>query len=230
MWRKTETNEPKVTGGLPVPASPAQQPSATPEGDSAAVAVSVSQGIRIKGEIFGVGDLVMDGTFEGKVHLPDGAFTVGPHGRVNADITAREIVIRGEVIGSLKARERVHVASTGRLTGDMDTRGIVIDDGAILHSKIATPQAAPTQAVSAPSPREGASAASASAKAATPEPSSSAPHPAAETAAVSSPDPSPKEDQPAQPTQVDASPRSKRAAAGSAANANEPIRNPDSVL
>ena len=40
------------------------------------------------------------------------------------------------MIGTLKARERVQVWSTGRVTGDMETRGIVIEDGAILHGKV----------------------------------------------------------------------------------------------
>jgi len=55
-------------------------------------------------------------------------------------------VIRGEVIGSLRSCERVHIWSTGKLTGDMETRGIVIEDGAVLHSKVATPQAKAAEA------------------------------------------------------------------------------------
>jgi cytoskeletal protein CcmA (bactofilin family) len=45
------------------------------------------------------------------------------------------------VIGTLKASERVHIWSTGKLTGDMETRGIVIEDGAVLFSTVDTPQA-----------------------------------------------------------------------------------------
>jgi cytoskeletal protein CcmA (bactofilin family) len=101
----------------------------------------VSRGVIIKGEISGQGDFFLDGTFEGKVHLPDGSFTAGPNAHVTAEIEAREIIVLGEVIGTLRARERVHISSTGRLTGDMDTRGIVIEDGAVLHSKVATPRA-----------------------------------------------------------------------------------------
>jgi cytoskeletal protein CcmA (bactofilin family) len=52
------------------------------------------------------------------------------------------------VIGTLKACERVHIWSTGKLTGDMETRGIVIEDGAVLNSKVVVPQA-PVPEVSA---------------------------------------------------------------------------------
>lgn len=96
---------------------------------------SISQGIRIKGEISGRGDLYWDGVLEGKIHIADGNFTVGRNARINAEIEAREIIIHGEVNGALKG-ERVQVLSTGRVTGDVETHGIVIEDGAMLRSKV----------------------------------------------------------------------------------------------
>jgi len=146
MWHKSEdaksTSESsaksKVSPNLPAqPAAAAVAPSTE--------RVTVNQGIIIKGEISGQGDLIVNGTLEGKVHLPDGSFTAGPNAHVTAEIEAREIIVMGEVVGTLKASERVHISSSGRLTGDMDTRGIVIEDGAILHSKVATPRAAVPQ-------------------------------------------------------------------------------------
>ncbi len=142
MWRKSEdtksapesASESKSGSNSPAqPATPAAAPSPT--------ATTVSRGVIIKGEISGQGDFFLDGTFEGKVHLPDGSFTAGPNAHATAEIEAREIIVLGEVVGTLRARERVHISSTGRLTGDMDTRGIVIEDGAVLHSKVATPRA-----------------------------------------------------------------------------------------
>lgn len=101
---------------------------------------SVRHGIRIKGEITGQGDFFLDGEVEGKISIGNGTLTIGPNSRVHAEIEARNVEIRGEVIGALRACERVHIYSTGRLTGPMETRGIVIEDGAILHSKVATPE------------------------------------------------------------------------------------------
>jgi cytoskeletal protein CcmA (bactofilin family) len=101
----------------------------------------VSQGIKINGEISGHGDLFLDGEFEGKIRIDSGTLTVGPNALVRAEIEAPEIVVRGDVIGTLKASERVHIWSTGKVTGDIETRGIVIDDGAVLFSAVAAPQA-----------------------------------------------------------------------------------------
>jgi cytoskeletal protein CcmA (bactofilin family) len=142
MWRKSEDSKPKSSpASSPSSVSSAQHPGTAAPQDSAGTPAAVSQGIKIKGEISGHGDLFLDGEFEGKIRLASGTFTVGPNARVSAEIEAPEIIIRGEVIGTLKACERVHIGSTGKLTGDMETSGIVIEDGAVLNSKVAVPQA-----------------------------------------------------------------------------------------
>src|SRR5467141_2402480 len=87
--------------------------------------------------------------------------------RKSAEIEAHEIIIHGEVIGTLKG-ERVQISSTGRVTGDMETRGIVIEDGAVLRSKVQVrqedkPPQPPPPAV-LPRAKEAAAAAGAQAK------------------------------------------------------------------
>ncbi len=147
MWRKSENEKsaPDSLSELKLGSNSMAQSAPAATVASSTAPATVNLGIIIKGEISGQGDLFLDGTLEGKVYLPDGSFTAGPHSHVTAEIEAREIIVLGEVVGTLKARERVHISSTGRLTGDMDTRGIVIEDGAILHSKVATPQSTASQ-------------------------------------------------------------------------------------
>jgi cytoskeletal protein CcmA (bactofilin family) len=168
MWRKAEENKaqpPPDTSPSGVP-SPRHPPAAAALASPNAPAW-LSQGIRIKGEISGRGNLFLDGVFEGNIHIADGSFTVGPNARVTAEIEAREIIVHGEVIGTLKG-EHVQVSSTGRVTGDMETRGIVIEDGAVLRSKVQVrqedePPQPPPPAV-LPRAKEAAAAAGAQAK------------------------------------------------------------------
>jgi cytoskeletal protein CcmA (bactofilin family) len=136
MWRKPEKNKPQsALDALPSTVPSPRRPAAAAPVSSNAPAC-VTQGIKIKGEVSGREDLVLDGEFEGKIHIADGIFTVSLNARINAEIEAREIIVRGKVIGTLKARERVQVRSTGRVTGDRETRGIVIEDGAVLRGKV----------------------------------------------------------------------------------------------
>src|SRR5260370_15635046 len=133
MWINVEAKHPKLPpdttpSSVPSPQRPADAaPSVSPNAPGC-----VSHGIRIKGEISGQGDLCLDGEFEGKIRIGDGSFTVGPNARVTAEIEAREIIVHGAVIGTLK-RERVQVSRTGRVPSDMETRHVVIQEGAVFH-------------------------------------------------------------------------------------------------
>ena len=141
MWHKPDESKPKSTSAASTSPVAPTHPSGTEPQNPPNTPAAVGHNIKIKGEISGHGDFFLDGEFEGLIRLTGGTFTVGSNARVSAEIEAREVVIRGEVIGSLRSCERVHIWSTGKLTGDMETRGIVIEDGAVLHSKVATPQA-----------------------------------------------------------------------------------------
>ncbi len=150
MWRKQEEPKPSsppadfvVSPAPEHPRSMAAQPV-----EPGAAAGNVSKTISIKGEISGKEDLFIDGEVQGKIHITDGNVTVGANGRVAADIEAREIVVRGKVKGSLRGHERVQVGRTGEATGDIVTRRLVVEEGAILSGKVDV-----TRAEDARSPR-----------------------------------------------------------------------------
>jgi cytoskeletal protein CcmA (bactofilin family) len=70
---------------------------------------------------------------------------VGPHGKISADVDAREIIIRGKVLGALRGRDRVEIGSTGEVRGDIATSRIAIGEGAQIHSKVEIARADNTQ-------------------------------------------------------------------------------------
>lgn len=121
-----------------VPMAPVAQP-ATPVSvvHQAPRGVSrISSGIRIKGEITGNDDLYIDGQAEGQFRFPQSKVTVGPNGKVQANIEAREIVVEGTVNGDLKASAGVQLGASSRVQGSLSTPRIAIDDGARLRGKV----------------------------------------------------------------------------------------------
>ncbi len=138
MWRKQE--EPKPSSGtsdLVVSPAPEQPRSLGAQPiEPGAVAGNVSKAISIKGEITGREDLFVDGEVHGSIHITEGSVTVGPNGRVTADIEAREIFVRGKVKGSLRGRERVQIGRTGEVSGDISARRLGVEEGAILSGKV----------------------------------------------------------------------------------------------
>ena len=105
---------------------------------SSGAAACISQGIKIKGEISGTEDLFVDGILEGKLDVSGASVTIGPNGKIKADIVAREIVVHGSVDGKLTGRDRVQLLSTGRVVGEVQTERLAIEDGALLRGKVET--------------------------------------------------------------------------------------------
>ena len=147
MWRKPEDSKPSSspssssTPVVEVPTPPRIEPPARSVAGLTAEVVQPSGGmvtssLVIKGEIRGREDLYIDGEVQGVIHLTQGRVTIGPHGKISADVDAREIIVRGKVQGALRGRERVEIGSTGEVRGDIATLRIAIGEGAQIHSKV----------------------------------------------------------------------------------------------
>jgi len=96
----------------------------------------IGSSIIIRGELSGSENLYIDGQVEGAIELRDHNLTIGPNGRIQANINAKEIVIEGGVKGNVRAFGRVEIRRTGSLSGDMVAERIVIEDGAFFKGSI----------------------------------------------------------------------------------------------
>lgn len=117
---------------LPQPAAMEQNPPQAADSSPS----QISAGLKIRGEITGTSDLLIDGDIQGKIHLSGCKLTVGPSGRIKSDIEARDITVFGTVSGNLKAAESVALGNTGRVEGSVVAKRISIDDGARLRGKV----------------------------------------------------------------------------------------------
>jgi cytoskeletal protein CcmA (bactofilin family) len=97
---------------------------------------TIGRTLVIKGEISGAEALYVDGRIEGKISLPDHRVTVGRNGTVDANITAREVVVMGKVSGNIECSDRVDIRSEGSVTGDVSTVRIIVEDGAVLKGGV----------------------------------------------------------------------------------------------
>jgi cytoskeletal protein CcmA (bactofilin family) len=161
MWRKPEDTKPSSSVSDVPAAPPRPEPVRSVAGMTAEVVQPsggvLTSSILIKGEIRGREDLYVDGEVQGSIHLVDGRVTIGPHGKITADVDAREIVIRGTVKGSLRGRDRVEVGRTGDIRGDITTLRIAIEEGAQVHSKVEIARAEDSRSTRAHEKTSGAS-------------------------------------------------------------------------
>ena len=138
MWKKDDVKPQSLTESFSGTAGfPQSSDSSNSPSGSGKAAASISQGIRIKGEVTGTEDLFVDGIVEGKLNLTANCcLTIGPNGNVKADLNAREIIVRGKVEGKVIARDRLQIGSTGEITGEVQTNRLAIEDGATLRGKV----------------------------------------------------------------------------------------------
>lgn len=96
----------------------------------------IGKSVLVKGELSGSEDLYLDGEVEGSIDLQEHNLTIGPHGRVRANVKARDIIVHGKVDGNIVGTERVELKRSAVLTGDISTQRIVIEDGAFFKGAI----------------------------------------------------------------------------------------------
>jgi cytoskeletal protein CcmA (bactofilin family) len=97
---------------------------------------TIGKAVMIKGQIFSREDLVIDGEVEGTVEAHEHRVTIGQHGKVQASIKAREIVVLGTIQGNVEATEKIDIRKDAKLLGDIKTSRIVIEDGAYFKGSI----------------------------------------------------------------------------------------------
>jgi cytoskeletal protein CcmA (bactofilin family) len=110
---------------------------------------NIGKSITIKGDLSGDEDIQVDGTVEGRVDLPNNQFTVGPDGRVRAEIHAKLVVVIGQVDGNIVGAERVEVQATGVIHGDVKAPRLIVHEGAVINGSIEMTKSAAPAKVSA---------------------------------------------------------------------------------
>lgn len=165
MWNKRDEPPapPRPVSGTPAPAPAAEirketapvstTPYRVPEGEPRNTA-TIGKAVKINGQIFTKEDLYVDGDVEGTIESQDNKVTIGPNGRVQAGIRAREVVILGQVQGNVEANDKVDIRKDAKLVGDIKTSRISIEDGALFKGSIdivkAEPKASTAPQVSTP--------------------------------------------------------------------------------
>ena len=97
---------------------------------------TIGQAVVIEGEVKGGEDLVIDGKVDGTIELPQHVLTVGPTGRVKAQLSAKAVVVLGKVNGRIQASELVRIGETGSVEGAIAASRLVVAVGARLQGRV----------------------------------------------------------------------------------------------
>ena len=145
MWKETRkedefstTPEPAAAKPAYVPPPPTARPSepTRSEAPRSVDIATIGKSVIVKGELSGSEDLYVDGEVEGSIALRGQSLTVGPNGRVRANIEARNVIVHGRVDGNVHASDRVELRKSASLSGDISTARVAIEDGAFFKGSI----------------------------------------------------------------------------------------------
>jgi cytoskeletal protein CcmA (bactofilin family) len=103
----------------------------------------VGSGTVITGEASFKSMLRVDGRFSGKINSTGGTLIVGSGGQVDADIEVCVATVQGIVNGDIVASDRVELGRAAKLTGNITTPNLVIEQGAVFEGSCKMTQRKP---------------------------------------------------------------------------------------
>lgn len=130
VWKKKENESPT---SLPAtPSEPPRTPSAPRRADRAVIGPT----LRIRGEVSGEEELIVQGQVDGKVVVKGQGVTVGKSGKVRANIHARSIRVEGEVRGDLFGEQEVIIEASGDVEGNLIAPSVRLENGSRFKGSI----------------------------------------------------------------------------------------------
>ena len=144
MWKRDEAVRP--TSGQPAATPPQQSPAPVNVGTTGhrpdashqmeKDIVNIGKSVVIKGELNGSEDLTIEGHVEGTIQLKDHILTIGPNGRIKAQVFAKAVIVLGEVTGNVTASDKVDIRDNGSVDGDIISPRVAIAEGAHFRGSV----------------------------------------------------------------------------------------------
>ena len=98
--------------------------------------VNIGKSVVIKGELNGSEDLTIEGHVEGTIQLKDHVLTIGPNGKIKAQVFAKSVIVLGEVTGNVTASDKVDIRDNGSVDGDIISPRVAIAEGAHFRGSV----------------------------------------------------------------------------------------------
>ncbi len=131
LWQKPENDRP-----APSESASSSAPTVPHREDRPSGPATIGQSVQIEGELTGQEDLVIDGKIDGKIVLDGHHLTVGPNGRIHAEVHAKSVQVNGEVSGNILADDKVEISSSGSVLGDITAPRVALADGSSFKGSI----------------------------------------------------------------------------------------------
>jgi len=162
MWKRDEAVRPApgqpAAAPQPFAPAPAGAPAARSEMSHSMEKdiVNIGKSVVIKGELNGSEDLTIEGHVEGTIQLRENVLTIGPNGKIKAQVFAKAVIVLGEVTGNVTASDKVDIRDNGSVDGDIVAPRVAIAEGAHFRGSVDMQRKGGAQNAPKPSQAQGA--------------------------------------------------------------------------
>ena len=111
---------------------PKDEDAGMPEAGGDKVNTLIGKDTVFTGTLQVAGTLRVDGVLKGEVSVSD-TIAIGPTGEVDANVKTKNAIVSGSVKGNIYATERVELQAKADISGDLTTKSLVIEQGAVFH-------------------------------------------------------------------------------------------------
>jgi cytoskeletal protein CcmA (bactofilin family) len=139
MWKRDEAVKPTVAPSTPAVQShggPAPAPQPETRHLTGRDVVNIGKSVVIKGELNGSEDLTIEGHVEGTIDLRENVLTIGPNGKIKANVFAKAVIVLGAVTGNITASEKIDIRDAGSVEGDLVSPRVAISEGAQFRGSV----------------------------------------------------------------------------------------------
>jgi cytoskeletal protein CcmA (bactofilin family) len=92
--------------------------------------------VEIDGNLTCEEDLTIEGHLTGNIEVRDAMLIVAPPSVLEATVRAKRVIVQGMVKGSISAGERIELAESANVVGDLSATQVVIADGAQFNGRV----------------------------------------------------------------------------------------------
>lgn len=101
------------------------------------IAGLIDQGTELQGDLNFKGSFRIEGNFKGNI-ASESLLIIGERGKVEADVKVGQIIINGEIRGTVQAAERIEIHNKGKVFGTLITPNLIVEEGAFLNANCQT--------------------------------------------------------------------------------------------
>ena len=90
----------------------------------------VAEAVAIVGQLNCQDDLSLEGHFKGSIQAGEYTVVIGSNGLADGDITAKNLLVKGKVVGEISVADRIIISKTGTIIGNLQAARVELENGA----------------------------------------------------------------------------------------------------